>query len=127
MSDVLNFDRQWSPSNGDSGVDDVLRAKYADYCSARISEIFLSLSDDRIYDLMEQAARESGLDPGELGYRSMVRLVTRKLHASVPLPDLEEWAEDYRRNPERYDPFLLGLWESPAGHGSGNGGGEEPR
>lgn len=117
------------PGEHGEDVDPVLRAKYLDYCSARISEIFLSLSDDRIYDLVEEAARESGRDPGDLGSREMVRLVTRKLKRSVPLPDLAEWAADYRENPERYDPFLLGFWEEdvgssqqPSGAGSdGNG------
>jgi hypothetical protein len=115
--------------SGDSAEepDAVLRAKYLDYCSARISEVFLSLSDNRIYEMVEEAARESGQEPGGLGSREMVRLVTRKLQESVPLPDYREWVEDYRQNPERYDPFLLGFWEEelngqPSGAGSEHDG-----
>ncbi|MFQ5890258.1 MAG: hypothetical protein ACE5JR_09415, partial [Gemmatimonadota bacterium] len=93
-------------------VDEVLRSKYLDYCSARICEVFLSLSDERIYELMEEAADEAGLTAGSLGFQSMVSLVTGKLKESVPLPELESWARDYQENPERYDPLLLGLWET---------------
>jgi hypothetical protein len=92
-------------------IDPVLRAKYLDYCSARISEVFLSLSDERTYQLMEEAARESGLAVGSLGFPEMMRLVTRKLQRGVPLPDLEKWAREYEEDPARYDAYLLGLWE----------------
>lgn len=103
------------PSDTEEDVDPVLRAKYLDYCSARISEVFLSLSDDRIYDLVEEAARETGRDPGTLGSHQMVRLVTRKLQRSVPLPDLREWAKEYREDPERFEPLLLGFWKDEVG------------
>jgi len=70
-------------------VDPILRAKYLDYCSARISEVFLSLTDEHTYQLMEEAAREADLSAGALGFQAMMQLVTRK-----------------------HDPYLLGLWES---------------
>lgn len=130
MTQHADIDTDWPPADADDGGDAALRSKYLDYCSARISEIFLALSDDRIYAMMEEAAREAGLDPGELGYRRQVRLVTEKLRESVPLPDLEEWAEEYREHPERFEPFLLGLGESPVericgpeGEGESPGGG----
>lgn len=103
---------RWPPPDPDDGVDSALRARYLDYCSARISEIFLALSDDRIYDIMEDAAREAGLEPGKLGYRAQVRLVTEKLRESVPLPEMDEWVEEYRQDPEKFEPYLLGLGES---------------
>lgn len=93
-------------------VDPLLRAKYLDYCSARLSEVFLSLTDERTYEIMEEAAGEADISVGTLSFQSMMRLVTHKLRMSVPLPDLESWVEEYRQHPERYDPFLLGLWES---------------
>jgi hypothetical protein len=92
-------------------VDPVLRAKYLDYCSARISEVFLSMTDEHTYELMEEAAREANLSPGSLGFHTMMKLVTRKLQRSVPLPDLETWSREYEQSPERYDPYLLGLWK----------------
>jgi len=93
-------------------VDPILRAKYLDYCSARISEVFLTLTDEHTYQLMEEAAREAALPAGTLSFQAMMQLVTRKLRTSVPLPDLETWIEEYTEDPDRYDPFLLGLWES---------------
>ncbi|MDP2469705.1 MAG: hypothetical protein Q8W45_04175 [Candidatus Palauibacterales bacterium] len=93
-------------------ADPVLLAKYLDYCSARISEVFLSLTDERTYQIMEEAAREAGLTAGALSFQSMMQLVTRKLQVSVPLPDFETWTTEYGEHPERYDPYLLGLWES---------------
>jgi hypothetical protein len=106
----------------DARLDPVLHAKYLDYCSARISEVFLSLSDEHTYQIMEEAAREANLAVGTLSFQSMMRLVTHRLRRSIPLPDLETWAEDYARHPERYDPYLLGLWES---EGPGWSGPEE--
>ena len=88
----------------------VLRDKYLDFCSAQIAEIFLSLSDERIYELVEEAAREANLSPGSLGFDAMVKIVTAKLRESVPLPDLETWIEDYTANPDHYEHLLLGLW-----------------
>ena len=99
-----------SPGSGET-TDAVLRAKYLDYCSARLSEVFLSLGPERIYQMVEEAAGEAGLNPADLGFKTMVELVTEKLNDSVPLPDLATWAADYRTHPERYDPYLLGFWE----------------
>jgi len=93
-------------------VDSVLRAKYLDYCSAQISEVFLSLTDERTYQLMEEAAHEADLAVGALSFQAMMQLVTRKLRMSVPLPDLETWIAEYTEDPGRFDPLLLGLWKS---------------
>lgn len=105
-------------------VDPILRAKYLDYCSARISEVFLTLTDEHTYQLMEEAAGEADLPAGALSFQLMMQLVTRKLRTSVPLPDLETWIEEYTEDPDRYDPFLLGLWESE-GQGQNEQQGEE--
>lgn len=105
-------------------VDPVLRAKYLDYCSARISEVFLTLTDEHTYQLMEEAAREADLLAGALSFQAMMQLVTRKLRSSVPLPDLETWIEEYTEHPDRYDPFLLGLWESEGQDWNGQQGEE---
>jgi hypothetical protein len=103
-----------APANDgrEARVDPVLQAKYLDYCSARISEVFLSLSDEQTYRIMEQAARDANLAVGALSFQTMMQLVTRALRRDVPLPGLEEWAESYRQDPEQYEPYLLGLWES---------------
>lgn len=96
---------------GGNGSDSVLRAKYADFCSAQLTEVFLSLSDERIYEIVQEEARARDLSPGEVGFRTMVRLATNRLRDSVPLPDFETWRRDYEKDPERYDRYLLGLWK----------------
>jgi hypothetical protein len=95
----------------DGETDPVLRAKYVDFCSAQLTEVFLSLSDERIYELVHEAAHAAGTDPGALGFTAMVRLATQELRKSVPLPDFATWSREYREDPERFEAQLLGLWE----------------
>lgn len=113
-----------SPFDGED--ESVLRAKYLDYCSARLSEVFLSLSEERIYDLVEEAARQGQLNVAELAFDEMVKIATEKLRRSVPLPDFETWAREYREDPERYEPYLLGLWEASEGEPERDDGEEGP-
>jgi hypothetical protein len=88
-----------------------LRAKYLEYCSARISEVFMSLSDERTYQFLEEAASEAGLDLASLGFQEKMRIVSAKLRDSIPLPGFVEWAAEYREHPERFEPILIGLWK----------------
>lgn len=111
----------------DPADEPVLRAKYLDYCSARLSEVFLSLSEERIYDLVEEAAVQGRLNMAELAFDEMVKLVTEKLRHSVPLPDFESWVRQYREEPERFDQYLMGLWEERVEGEPSTGGGEEER
>lgn len=96
---------------GEGHTDAVLRAKYADFCSAQLTEVFLSLSDERIYELVEEEARIQNVGAGKLGFRMMVKLATQRLRDSVPLPDYKTWKADYEAEPERYERYLLGLWK----------------
>lgn len=84
-----------------------MRARYLDYCAARISEVFLSLSDERTYALMEEAARDADIEIGSLGFSEMMDLVTGRLRDEIPLPSLEEFAAEYREDPGRFDAMLL--------------------
>lgn len=119
--DVEPVDREalGCTAGDDATVDPVLRAKYIDFCSAHLTEVFLSLSDERIYELVEEAAADADVQAGSLGFTSMVRLVTQKLRKSIPLPDFASWREEYVADPERYERHLIGLWEEilnqPAG------------
>jgi hypothetical protein len=88
-----------------------LRTRYVDYCAARISEVFLSLSDERTYALMEEAARDAEIEIGSLGFSEMMDLVTERLRMNVPLPSFEDFTREYRENPERFETLLL---EPPA-------------
>src|SRR5688572_13941090 len=114
-----------------------LRAKYLDWCSARLADHFLALSPDEIYELAERAShgREPETDAvvatgvsGEVGqwkperaalptpallseadtFRVLVARVTEVL--ADTLPTFEEWSAAYEREPGRFDDELLGFW-----------------
>jgi len=91
--------------------EEVLRAKYLDYCSAQVADILLLLSPDEMYVLAQDAARESQV-PGDLGYEEIVTLATERVSRKLALPPFEAWVVDYREHPERYDQYLMGLWEA---------------
>ncbi len=101
--------------------DEEVRSRYLDFCAARISEVFLSLSDERTYQLMEEAASEAGLEIGSLGFSEMMDLVTERLRHSVPLPEFADWVREYRAAPESFDHLFL---EPEASGSSDVGGGE---
>ena len=99
-----------------------LRAKYMDWCSARLAERFLDLSPEEIYALARpEEGRgeeiESAGDPTRLpsptdeSYRSLVQRVTGALLARSSLPTFEQWAAAYGESPERFDAELLGFWK----------------
>lgn len=69
--------------------------------------MFLSLSDERTYALMEEAAAEADIEIGSIGFSEMMDLVTSRLRAEVPLPSFEEFEREYRDSPESYDSMLL--------------------
>src|SRR5512141_1263623 len=95
----------------------VLRAKYLDWCSARLADRFLRLTPDEIYELAERAhAPGAPLETpdraagAELSYRSLVERVTEALAARMQLPTFEEWSAAYAEAPEQFEEDLLGLW-----------------
>ena len=89
---------------------EVLRAKYLDYCSAQMADLLLYLSPDEIYLLAQRTHRERG-GGGNPSYVEMVHLATDWLAAKVALPPFDVWVVDYREHPDRYEEYLLGLWE----------------
>lgn len=101
------------PPRTASGKDpeEILRAKYLDYCSAQVADILLLLTPDEMFVLAQDAARDSGRS-GELGYEEIVTLATERVSRKLALPSFEAWAVGYRENPERYDQYLMGFWES---------------
>ena len=100
--------------------DPVLRAKYRDYCSAKVADALLSLPPEEIYALAEAEARAANrLAPAS--YNDAIRVATRRIRERLNLPGYREWARAYRENPSRYDPELMGLWESEEGGKSGEG------
>jgi hypothetical protein len=99
------------PQEGDGELAKrVLRAKYLDYCSSQVAEHLLRLSPDEIYVLAQEALRAAGRE-SEPSYEEMVRLATEGVAQRLTLPPFEQWADEYERDPARYDDQLIGLWE----------------
>lgn len=91
---------------------EILRAKYLDYCSARVTEALLSLSPDEVYVFAQDAAVESGRsEEEELTYGDIVALATLRISRTIDLPSFEEWRKAYQEDPARFEEDLLGLWE----------------
>jgi hypothetical protein len=116
----------------DADSDRVLRAKYLDWCSARIAERFLKLTPDEIYELAQKASSEKSkgsrdaasafsdaLPPADTNpienFRHIVERVTEVLASNMKLPPYTEWSDAYRKRPSRYDDELLGFWKEAAG------------
>ncbi len=89
----------------------MLRGKYRDYCSACVADALLSLSPDQIYTLSRS---ESGAVDrlGSASYNDAIRLAEEKIRDKLKLPDFQTWVEQYKKDPDRFDPHLIGLWES---------------
>ena len=88
----------------------VLRAKYRDYCSARVADAILALTPEEIYTLAEAGARSAG-EAAPSTYDQAIRLATGTIRDRLELPDFEDWAPQYAANPERFDPYLMGFWQ----------------
>jgi len=122
----------------------ILRAKYLDWCSARVAERFLALTPDEIYELAEVATHgqpNSGdpvaalspffdpahnehawlntFDPSTATsdaepFRMLVSKVTEVLAERIGLPTFEEWSAAYQESPRDFDNELLGFWKEAA-------------
>jgi hypothetical protein len=104
--------------------DEVLRAKYLDWCSAKVAERFLRLTPEEIYELAQRAspgadaipdvapavALHEGVSTAPLTFRGVVERVTAVLTDELDLPSFDEWRTSYIVNPAPYDDELLGLW-----------------
>lgn len=88
----------------------VLRAKYLDYCSARVAEILLRLSPDEIFVM----ARETGgtqEGTAALSYDAMVEMATTRIYRQLDLPRFDDWVAQYKEDPARFEGEILGFWE----------------
>ena len=82
----------------------MLRAKYFDWCSARVAERFVSLDVAEIYELAGTAEGE------DVPFPEVVDRATEALAAQMSLPSFEGWVVAYRANPEKYEEDLAGFW-----------------
>jgi hypothetical protein len=107
----------------DESAERTLRAKYLDWCSARVAERFLDLSPEEIYVLASPPDAEGGepspsLPPSETEtYRTLVQRATEALLDEMSLPPFEDWCAAYRDSPGRYDAEMLGFWREVSGGG----------
>lgn len=106
------------PHESGAEPEEVLRAKYLDYCSARVCDVFIELEEEQVFELARAAEKRLGVAQGALNFRDLANLLVEQLLGDMALPDFGAWAEDYRRNPDVYDPYLLGLWKSSVAVGS---------
>ena len=89
----------------------VLRAKYLDYCSARVAEALLRLTADEMYVLAQEVAGETTEADGDLpSFNEIVRLATDRITRDLALPPFSEWVGAYRKDPQRFDAEMIGLW-----------------
>ncbi len=95
----------------DPHEESVLRAKYRDYCSARLADELLSLSPDEMYSLAETEARAAGQDV-PASYNEAVRFATQNIRSRLALPEFEAWVEEYKSDPGQFDGHLMRLWQS---------------
>jgi hypothetical protein len=114
-------------ARSEAGGDRVLRAKYLDWCSARIAERFLRLTPEEIYELAQKASSGNAASSRDAAsastgitsadespvetFRQIVERVTEVLAATMKLPAFNEWSDAYRQQPSRYDDELLGFWK----------------
>ena len=56
-SDTEHSGSMLEPDRESKLTETVLRAKYADFCSAQLTEVFLSLSDEKIYEWLKKKPR----------------------------------------------------------------------
>ena len=106
------------PGEQDVRLDGVLWAKYLDYCSARVCDVFLELEEERVFELAQSVEKETGKGLGSLSFRDIARLLVEKMLDELSLPDFPTWAAAYEADPEKYEQHLLGLWKSKTEHAS---------
>lgn len=98
---------------------DLLRVRYADWCSAKISERIFELSLEELASRAEALRGESDagpapvlpveITPGSGGYWDVVRALTTEIGRELNLPSFEEWSEMYQRDPAPFDRDLAGF------------------
>lgn len=94
--------------------EDLMRAKYLDYCSAQVAEVLLALSPDEIF-VMAGGGEMAEASAASLSYDAMVRMATQRITERLVLPSFEIWAEEYRSDPQQFEDYLMGLWREEAG------------
>ncbi|MGH7482818.1 MAG: hypothetical protein ACRELV_11735 [Longimicrobiales bacterium] len=90
-----------------------LRAKYLDWCSARIADRILELTPEQVYELAHAAGEPIGAERGEdvPSYRQLVERATEVLARRMDFPPFVQWAREYEADPSAYEADLVGFWK----------------
>jgi hypothetical protein len=100
--------------NGESSAES-LRTRYYDWCSAKIAEQFLKLSSEEVW---RRADRLRGVSSGGGDVEGsepmvpaenfeVVRVLAQQLASELGLPAFDEWVEQYRADPRRFEREIL--------------------
>jgi hypothetical protein len=81
----------------------------------------MELEEERVFDLARAVEQRAGVTHGALNFQDVAALLVEQLLGDLALPDFDSWAEDYKSNPDQYDPYLLGLWKSSVESHAGSG------
>ncbi|NLG61747.1 MAG: hypothetical protein GX539_05835 [Candidatus Cloacimonetes bacterium] len=87
--------------------EEVLRAKYLDWCSARVADRLFRLPPEQIYELT--SALGTGMEPGA-DFRAIIGRLTEELRRELELPDFAAWRDRYERDPRPYEADMIGFW-----------------
>lgn len=87
--------------------EEVLRAKYLDWCSARVADRLFRLPPEQIYELTSALGPE--MEPGA-DFRAIVGRLTEELTRELELPDFDTWRSAYELDPQPYEADMIGFW-----------------
>lgn len=87
--------------------DDVLRAKYLDWCSARVADRLFRLPPEQIYELTRALGGDD--EPGA-DFRAIVGRLTEALTRELGLPGFDEWQRQYEESPQQFEADMIGFW-----------------
>ncbi len=87
--------------------DQVLRAKYLDWCSARVADRLFRLPPEQIYELTRTLGDEG--EPGA-DFRAIVGRLTEALTRELGLPGFDEWTRQYETSPQQFEADMIGFW-----------------
>lgn len=110
MSDAVDATGE-AGGAGKPAADRVLRAKYLDWCSARVADRLFKLRPEEIYELARTLDAD-GTDDIEptADFRAVVGRLTEELTRELRLPAFPEWQRLYAAAPEQFDEEMVGFW-----------------
>lgn len=91
-----------------------LRAKYLDWCSARVANRLFKLRPEEIYELSRkfEAGSVQGSEPSS-DFREIVGRLTEELTRELSLPDFAQWRAMYEASPQAFEDDMVGFWNDP--------------